>query len=186
MIKELIHILVSNSLQVAEEPIFDLVSGEKSNVYIDCKETTLTARGKRLVGEIIFDRISTLNVDAIGGLTLGADPIADAVSLISEIKGRPINAFVVRKEPKKHGRRRWLEGHLKDIKNVVIVDDVVTTGKSTIDAIKRAREEGLNIVKVIALVDRQEGGRENIQKEHVDFEAIITKQDLLEAFHQRK
>ncbi|MBI5197286.1 MAG: orotate phosphoribosyltransferase [Nitrospirae bacterium] len=185
MIEELIEILTLKSLQVAEEPIFELASGTKSHVYIDCKKTTLTARGQRLIGEILYERIAHLNVDAIGGLTLGADPIASAVALTSEFKGHPIDSFVVRKEPKKHGLRRFIEGSVEKGQKVVIVDDVVTTGQSTVDAITKARAEGLEIVKVIVLVDRQEGGREYIEKQGVSFDAIITKEDLLDAYHKR-
>ncbi|HKZ57268.1 MAG TPA: orotate phosphoribosyltransferase [Thermodesulfovibrionales bacterium] len=185
MLKELINILVSKSLQVAPEPIFKLASGTKSNTYIDCKKTTLTAKGSYLIGTIFFDRISHLNVDAIGGLTLGADPIALAVSQISYNKNHPINAFIVRKEPKGHGLKQEIEGDVRQGDNVIIVDDVITTGGSTIKAIQRAREFGLNIIKVIVLVDRQEGGKENILDQNVDLEAIMTKQDLLDEYYRR-
>lgn len=177
---DLINLLVQKSLKVADEPIFELVSGRKSNVYIDCKKTTLTAAGKVIIGNLIFDKIKDLNIDAIGGLTLGADPIANAVSYTSALKGQPINTFIVRKTAKGHGLKRVIEGDVREGDRVIIVDDVVTTGASTIEAIARAREFGLHIVKVIALVDRQEGGRENILKEGVDFEAIVTKEELLD------
>ena len=183
MVKKLIDILIANSLQINSEPVFKLASGIKSDTYIDCKKTTLTAEGAYLIGNIFFEKISNLNIDAIGGLTLGADSIAQAVAYTSYIKGCPINAFIVRKEPKEHGLKHSIEGNIKKGQRVVIVDDVVTTGQSTIKAIQRAREAGLQIIKVIVLVDRQEGGRKNIEDQNVEFEAIITKQDLKDACH---
>jgi len=185
MIEELVSILVSKSLKVADEPIFTLVSGKKSNVYIDCKKTTKNARGAYLIGNIVYNRIAHMDVDAIGGLTLGADPIADAVAYTSVLHGREINSFSVRKRAKEHGLRQRIEGDVYEGDRVVIVDDVVTTGASTIEAIEGARNWGLDVVSVIALVDREEGGRENIL-EFVDrFEAILTKQDLLDNYQRR-
>ena len=184
MMDELIDLLVQKSLKVADTPIFELASGKKSNVYIDCKKTTKNAKGAYLIGNILFERIAHLDVDAIGGLTLGADPIADAVAYTSVVQGKPVNSFSVRKKQKAHGLKKMIEGDVNTGDRVVIVDDVVTTGQSTIEAIESARAEGLHIVKVIALVDRQEGGRENILKYDVEFEAIITKQDLLNRYNR--
>lgn len=185
MLKELIGLLVSKSLQVAPSPVFKLASGKTSNVYIDCRKTTFNAKGKKLIGSLIFDRIQHLKIDAIGGLMLGAVPVADSVSQFSADKGKPINAFAVRAEPKEHGLKKVIEGDVNKGDRVVIVDDVATTGGSTITAIRAARDFGLDIIKVIVLVDRQEGGSENILKEGVDFEAIITKQDLLDEYNRR-
>lgn len=182
---ELVDLLVSKSLKVSDKPVYNLASGRKSDVYIDCKKTTQSAHGMVLIGNLIFSRISDLDVDAIGGLTLGADPIANAVSYTSRIKERDIDTFVVRKTAKEHGLKKTIEGDVKKGSKVVIVDDVVTTGQSTIDAIHKAKEFGLEIIKVIVLVDRQEGGKEEIQKECIDFESIITKQELLDAYHKR-
>ena len=185
MLKELIDLLLDKSLKVADEPIFELASGKKSNLYIDCRKTTKNARGAYLIGNIIYDKISKLDVDAIGGLTMGADPVADAVAYTSVLKGKLINSFSVRKKAKEHGLKRVIEGDVKNGDRVVIVDDVATTGQSTIEAIENARAGGLHVVKVIILVDRQEGGRENILKHNVDFEAILTKQDLLDEYYKR-
>lgn len=184
-LKELIDLLLDKSLKVADEPIFELASGKKSNLYIDCRKTTKNARGAYLIGNIIYDKISKLDVDAIGGLTMGADPVADAVAYTSVLKGKLINSFSVRKKAKEHGLKRVIEGDVKNGDRVVIVDDVATTGQSTIEAIENARAGGLHVVKVIILVDRQEGGRENILKHNVDFEAILTKQDLLDEYYKR-
>ena len=185
MLKELTDILLEKSLKVADEPIFELASGKRSNLYIDCRKTTKNARGAYLIGNIIYDKISNLDVDAIGGLTMGADPVADAVAYTSVLKGKLINAFSVRKKAKEHGLKRVIEGDVKNGDRVVIVDDVATTGQSTIEAIENARAGGLHVVKVIILVDRQEGGRENILKHDVDFEAILTKQDLLDEYYKK-
>ncbi len=185
MLKELTDIILDKSLKVADEPIFELASGKKSNLYIDCRKTTKNARGAYLIGNIIYDKISKLDVDAIGGLTMGADPVADAVAYTSVLKGKLINSFSVRKKAKEHGLKRVIEGDVKNGDRVVIVDDVATTGQSTIEAIENARAGGLHVVKVIILVDRQEGGRENIIKHNVDFEAILTKQDLLDEYYKR-
>ena len=185
MLKELTDLILEKSLKVADEPIFELASGKKSNLYIDCRKTTKNARGAYLIGNIIYDKISNLDVDAIGGLTMGADPVADAVAYTSVLKGKLINSFSVRKDAKKHGLKRVIEGDVKNGDMVVIVDDVATTGQSTIEAIENARAGGLHVVKVIILVDRQEGGRENILKHDVDYEAILTKQDLLDEYYKR-
>ena len=107
------------------------------------------------------------------------------MSQISYSKNHPINAFIVRKDPKEHGLKQAIEGDVKQGDNVIIVDDVITTGSSTIKAIQRAREFGLNIIKVIVLVDRQEGGKANILDQNVDLEAITTKQDLLDEYYRR-
>ena len=185
MLKELTELILEKSLKVADEPIFELASGKKSNLYIDCRKTTKNARGAYLIGNIIYDKISNLDVDAIGGLTMGADPVADAVAYTSVLKGKLINSFSVRKKAKEHGLKRVIEGDVKNGDRVVIVDDVATTGQSTIEAIENARAEGLHIVKVIILVDRQEGGRENILKHNVEFESVLTKQDLLDEYYKK-
>ena len=146
-----------------------LSSGKPSNFYIDCKQTTLMAEGHFLVGQLFFAMIQHLAPEtrAVGGLTMGADPLASATSLVSFIAGRPLHAFYVRKEPKAHGTQQWLEGHkaLRDDLPVVILEDVVTTGASTLRAVERARLGGLRVVHVLALVDRGEGGREAVEAE---------------------
>ncbi|BCB95377.1 orotate phosphoribosyltransferase [Dissulfurispira thermophila] len=182
----LIELIYKRAFKYSEDPVFKLTSGKMSNYYFNCKMVTLNPEGMYLIGNIIFDMIKDLYVKAIGGLTLGADPIADAVAYTSYLRERPIEAFVVRKNAKSHGTMQWIEGYVKAGDRVVIVDDVITTGKSTIEAITRTREAGLDIVKVIALVDRQEGGYENIMEElkdiRVDYklvEAIVTRDDVM-------
>jgi orotate phosphoribosyltransferase len=146
-----------------------LASGLKSNFYIDCKQAVLTAEGHFLVGAL-FHRIlseQAREVEAIGGVTMGADPLASAVSTVSFIAGRPLAAFYVRKEPKGHGTGQWLEGtkSLRPGMPVAILEDVVTTGGSALKAIARTREQGLKVAVILGLVDREEGGREVLEKE---------------------
>ena len=144
-----------------------LSSGRESDFYIDCKKTMLTAEGHYQVGELLFAAIRAHTPEAVGvgGLTMGADPLSSAVSLVSHQHGRPLDAFYVRKEPKGHGTGQWVEGlsAFPAGAKVAIVEDVITTGASTRRAIERARLEGLTPVGVYALVDREEGGREAIE-----------------------
>ncbi len=166
-------------MKVADEPIFKLSSGKLSRYYLDLKRVTLDPEGGFLVGNLLFEAIRPLNVSAVGGLTLGADPIAYATSLISYQKGEPIKPFVVRKEPKKHGTGRQIEGNLAEGERVIVVEDVVTTASSSLKAVKACREAGLEVVAVYAIVDRKEGGRENLEKEGVKLYSLFTIDDFL-------
>src|SRR5258706_8396178 len=140
-----------------------LSSGQKSNFYIDCKQVSLDAEGVTLIGELfhaVIDEVAPQAV-AVGGLTLGADPLATATSIASYLAGRARAAFIVRKEPKGHGTNQWVEStKLPADAPVVILEDVVTTGASTLKAIARARLAGLRVVHALGLVDRLDGGRE--------------------------
>jgi orotate phosphoribosyltransferase len=181
---ELIDILCHKSFKYSNEPSFRLVSGQLSRFYINCKPTTLSARGMYLAGHLIFDEIKDIEVSAVGGLTFGADPLAIATAFASEINAQPINAFSIRKIKKDHGIVRWIEGDVQPGQRVVIIDDVATTGGSTIQAIERARSEGLKVVKSVILVDRQEGGLDNIAK-HVDqVSRIINRDELIARWKQ--
>jgi orotate phosphoribosyltransferase len=182
MKKQLIELIIEKAFKYSKEPVFKLVSGRMSNYYFNCKAVSLYPEGMHLIGNIIFDLIKDMDIKGIGGLTLGADPIAYAVAYTAYLKGKPIEAFVVRKTPKPHGLMKWIEGNIKRGDRVVIVDDVITTGKSTIEAINRAKEEGLKIVKVIALIDRQEGGREAVEASGYKLDSIITKDEVMEQF----
>lgn len=159
-----------------------LASGRESDFYFDGKQTTLHPEGGYLTGKLFFHAIKDVDgVDGVGGLTLGADPIATATSMVSFLEGKPVPGFIIRKEPKGHGTGAWLEGrkNLKPGARVVIVEDVVTTGGSSMKAIRRAEEEGLKVLGVVTLVDREEGGRENIEKEGYWLKAIFTKSDII-------
>jgi len=159
-----------------------LSSGKTSNFYIDCKAVSLDAEGSFLIG-VLFRRVVEAiapTAGAVGGLTLGADPLATATSLASVMAGRPLHAFIVRKEPKGHGTGQWLEcaARLDRTRPVVVVEDVVTTGASTLRAVERTRASGLEVAGVVALVDRMEGGREAVTAE-VPLTALYTRQDFL-------
>ncbi|MBE9531770.1 MAG: orotate phosphoribosyltransferase [Proteobacteria bacterium] len=181
MREKLLKMIYEKSFRFDPDFGFQLASGTKSDVYIDVKKTVLSSDGMELVGRIVYEAIKELDIEGAGGLTLGADPIAYATALVSNMNGKALEAFVIRKETKKHGTMRWLEGNLTEGARVVIIDDVITTGGSTIKAIDRAKEAGLEVVLVLALVDREEGGRENIAEVcDAPFKAIFTKSDLLE------
>lgn len=142
---------------------FKLSSGGASDYYIDCRTTTLDAKGSRLVGEVFLEEIRSRGwkAQAIGGLTMGADPIVTAVSVVSG----ELNGFLVRKTEKAHGTGQRIEGFREKGARVVIVDDVCTTGASTVQAIEAAREFGFEIVGVMCLVEREEAkGRPNVEK----------------------
>jgi orotate phosphoribosyltransferase len=181
----LIELIIEKAFKYSEEPVFKLVSGKISKYYFNCKAVSLHPEGMYLIGNLIFNLIKDLHVKGIGGLTLGADPIAYAVSYTSYLKGNPIEAFIVRKTAKSHGTQLWIEGNVEKGDKVVIIDDVITTGKSTIEAINRAKEEGIDIVKVIAFIDRQEGGREAIQASGYELDSLITRDEVMTHYNKR-
>jgi len=182
---KLLELILKKAFKYSEEPIFKLVSGRMSNYYFNCKSVAFHPEGMYLIGNIIFDLIKGLNIKGIGGLTLGADPISYAVAYTSYLKGKPVEAFIVRKAPKSHGTMQFIEGNVKKGDKVVIVDDVITTGKSTIEAITRAKEAGLEIVKVLAFIDRQEGGREAIEALGYKFDSIITRDEVMDLYRHQ-
>jgi orotate phosphoribosyltransferase len=186
MKKELIRLLCEKSFRYTAEPTFKLVSGRMSRFYVNCKPTTLSPRGMFLVGNLVFEQVQGLNVRGVGGLTFGADPIAVAAAYTSELKKQPLQAFSIRKDRKDHGVIRWVEGDLEPGDRVAIIDDVATTGGSTIKAIERATSEGLVVVKAVILVDRQEGGVENIRRHVPDVSAIVTRDELVTHWKQIK
>ena len=182
---QLIELIIEKAFKYSKEPIFKLVSGRMSNYYFNCKAVTLHPEGMYIIGNLIFDLIEDTDVKGVGGLTLGADPIAYSIAYTSFLKKKPIEAFVVRKTAKSHGTVQWIEGNVNKGDRVVIVDDVITTGKSTIEAINRAKEEGLHIVKVIALIDRQEGGREAVAELGFKLDSIITREEVMDHFRKK-
>ena len=158
-----------------------LSSGRESDFYIDCKQTTLDAEGAVLCGRLFFEMLEKGEwPEAVGGITLGADPIVTAVSLTSALRNRPIPAFIIRKEPKKHGTAQWVEGtrNLRPGMRVAIIEDVVTTGASTLRAIERAEESGLVVSRVLAIVDRNEGGAGPIAEKGYRLEPMFLKEDV--------
>ncbi|MFZ2632258.1 MAG: orotate phosphoribosyltransferase [Desulfosalsimonadaceae bacterium] len=180
---ELIRLICEKSFQYSQEPVFKLASGKMSSFYVNCKPVTLSPRGMYLIGHLVFDAIRDMDVQGVGGLTFGADPIAMATSFVSEIKQHPVKAFSIRKTRKDHGIIKWIEGDLCSGDRVAIVEDVATTGGSTIKAIERAREEGLRVERIIVMIDRQEGGIDNIKALVPDVVSLITKDELLQVYN---
>lgn len=159
-----------------------LASGRESDFFIDCKQTALTAEGHALLGSLMFDALSQLGqVEAVAGVELGGCPLASAVSLVSFQKGSPIPALYVRKAQKDHGSKRMIEGDrsLRAGMRVAILEDVVTTGASTLKCVEVLRTAGLKIAGVIAIVDRLEGGREAIEAAGLELVSIATRTDFI-------
>lgn len=157
---------------------FRLASGKLSYYYCDGKMVTQDPEGLYLIAHLILPEIERLGIDAIGGVEVGAIPIASVVSYLSYTKGRPVRAFFVRKTRKEHGTQKVIEGALKSSDRVLVIDDVVTTGDSILQAIKAVEEKGCQILKVIVLVDRLEGAKEKLARRGYNFEAIFTRRDL--------
>ncbi len=181
MIRELLkQIVINQSLRLAppDQP-FILASGKKSTYYIDGKKTTCDPRGLFYFSLLLLERCRELNLDALGGPTLGADPIGGGVANLSFTTEQNLPCFMVRKEAKKHGTQNRVEGAEVKGKRVAVVDDVITTGGSAIKAIQTLRELDAEVVKVFALVDRQQGGREAFAEIGVDYDPIFSIDELL-------
>lgn len=182
--EELRQLLKTKSVKTGK---FTLASGKESDLYVDCRVTTLDSRGAVLVGRVLHDLLRQeeakrgLSIGALGGLTMGADPITLAVAMSSSLAGDapPVQAFVVRKEAKGHGRGKRIEGNFTTDQLVVVVDDVITTGGSTLKAIEAIEEAGGKIAFALILVDRDEGGREAIESAGYPVVAAFTRADLV-------
>ena len=157
------ELLKQHSLMFGE---FTLPSGKKSSFHFDSKRTTLLAEGAYLAAREVLATVrrNGIEADAIGGMTLGADPIVCPVAALSHLDGPPLRAFIVRKEVKEHGTTRQIEGDLDPASRVVVIDDVITTGGSTLKAIEAAEAAGHEVVAVLCIVDREQGGAEALSK----------------------
>ena len=177
---ELLQILLKKSIKTGH---FILASGKESDLYCDCRVTTLDARGANLIGEVGWELVKNEilsrfpEVKAIGGMTMGADPISLAIGMYSATD-KPLGIFTVRKEPKDHGRGKRIEGNFNAGEQVIVVDDVITTGGSTIKAIDAIEAEGGKVVAALVLVDREEGGREAIEGRGVPVYALYTRRSI--------
>ncbi len=162
---------------------FTLTSGKTSDFYIDGKQTTLAAEGAYLCGKLIFELIKDEgeNIQAVGGMTLGADPIVTAVSIASFLEKKPIPAFIVRKEAKGHGTGNYIEGlgNMVSGSHVALVEDVVTTGGTLLKVIERVEDAGFKVGLVVTIVERQEGGAEVLAKAGYPLKALFTREELL-------
>ncbi|TKD07299.1 orotate phosphoribosyltransferase [Polyangium fumosum] len=159
-----------------------LASGRESDFFIDCKQTALTAEGHFLLGALMFDALDGLpRCDAVAGVELGGCPLASAVSLTSFVRGRPLPALYVRKEAKDHGSKRLIEGDRALVPGmaVVMLEDVITTGGSTLKAVDKITAAGARVVGVVAIVDRLEGGAETIRAAGLPVVAICTRRDFI-------
>lgn len=157
---------------------FTLASGKKARYYLDGKQVTLDGEGARLVAEGILDLLADRMPDAVGGMAIGADPITAAVITMSAVRGTPIRGFMVRKESKGHGTNQYVEGPVKPGDAVVIVEDVVTTGGSSLKAIERVEAFGMKVSGVIAIIDRMEGGRQAFESRGYLLQSLLTIRDF--------
>lgn len=159
-----------------------LASGRESDFFVDCKQTVLRAEGHALVGEVMLEALGALRTAprAIAGVELGGCPLASAVSLVSFQRGAPLDAIYVRKQAKDHGSARPMEGdtNMADGTPVAVLEDVVTTGGSTLKAVEKLRERGLGVAGVVALVDRLEGGAEMLRAAGLDFVAVFSREEF--------
>jgi orotate phosphoribosyltransferase len=157
---------------------FTLASGKKAKYYLDGKQITLDSFGARLIAEGILELIGDELPAAVGGMAIGADPITAAVITMAGVQGKPLKGFLVRKEAKGHGTQKFVEGPVSSGDGVVIVEDVVTTGGSSLQAIERVESIGLKVVKVIAIIDRMEGGAQAFTDRGYSFASLLTIRDF--------
>lgn len=174
--KRLLELVKKDALIIGK---FILSSGKESNYYLDERMVTLSGEGAYLTAKVILDMLKDVEFDAIGGMTLAADPIIGAIIAIGYTDGRTINGFIVRKEPKGHGTGKQIEGPISEGLKVVIVDGTMTTGASILKSIEAVENKGCKIAKVITLIDRQEGGSEVLKDRGYDFATVFTRDDLL-------
>ena len=183
----LLELIKEKALKVGK---FVLSSGKESDYYLDERVVTLSSEGAYLTARIMLDMLKDVEIDSVGGMTLAADPIAGAIAAISysrfaeqrgknKTEGKPIDAFIVRKEPKGHGTGKLVEGPITKGLKVCIIDGTMTTGGSLLKAIEALENEGCQVAKVLVLIDRLEGGKEALQSKGYDVEAVFTRDDLL-------
>jgi orotate phosphoribosyltransferase len=180
--RRFLEILRATSFRSSPEPVFKLASGRVSKYYVDCKQALSHPEARALIADLIRARLEGESIDAIGGLEIGAYPIAASVSdAIHRETGASVRVFVVRKQPKSHGIRDLIAGDVGEGDRAIVVDDVVTEGGSTLKAIDALRKAGLIVDRAIVLVDREEaGGRANVESAGVRFEALCTLSELVE------
>ncbi len=160
-----------------------LTSGKKSDYYFDCKQTALHPEGGYLIAKLFLDMLKGSNVNGVGGMTLGADPLVSSVAVVSHLEHCPLPAFIIRKKSKGHGTNQYLEGMKNFPKGstVALLEDVVTTGGTLVTAAQRVRDAGLTIAAVLTVLDREEGGREKLAEAGLELKSIFTRSELLKA-----
>jgi orotate phosphoribosyltransferase len=181
--ERLLELLRERSVKRGE---FVLASGAKSSFYVDCRTTTTRAEGQFLIGQLGWELLksSGLHPEAVGGLTMGADPFAYAIAYTSWLAGEPIDAFSVRKQAKEHGTGKRIEGSFREGSRVVVIEDVITSGKSALEACAAVRAEGGEVLGVMALLDREAGGREKIEEAGYRVFSLFRISEVLEAAAQ--
>jgi len=162
---------------------FTLTSGRESDYYFDCKPTALHPQGAYLIGKILFQLIKNMNppVQGVGGMTLGADPLVSAVTVVSYLENYPLPGIIVRKKAKGHGTNQFLEGldNFQRGDQVCVLEDVITTGGSALKACRCIQEAGLKVKAIICILDREEGGRQQIQAQGYELYSVFTREELL-------
>ena len=177
VIRELIGLIESKALK---RGTFRLASGREASFYLDAKQVVLDAHGAMLVGRAILERLRSLGPlpAAVGGMSIGADPITSAVITMAGVEGVPLKGFMVRKEPKDHGTKKYVEGPVEPGQRVVIVEDVTTTGGSSLLAIDRVHEFGLIVERVVTVIDRLAGAKDAFAARGIPLESLVTIRDL--------
>ncbi len=161
---------------------FTLSSGAKSSYYINCKQVTLNATGALALGRLLLQQLPP-DISAVAGLTLGADPMVSAVSVVSAYEDRPLPGLIIRKKPKGHGTQAYIEGPaLPQGAKVIVLEDVVTTGGSALTAVERLLDAGYEVTQILALVDREQGGKELYQSKEIDFQALFSIQEVQQQY----
>ncbi|MBX6423534.1 orotate phosphoribosyltransferase [Thermosulfurimonas sp. F29] len=176
--REKLFRLLKERAYLFREEGFRLASGRVSRHYLDCKRVTLFSEALPLLGRLLWEEVREFEPEAVGGLTLGADPLVAAVCFAAGLEGYTLEGFIVRKEPKGHGTQRYIEGHVRPGMRAVILEDVVTTGGSALKACGRAEEFGLKVLAVVALVDREEGGAEALSERGFPLRSLFRLRDF--------
>lgn len=171
----LIELVRSLALQTGQ---FKLASGKMSNYYLDCRKVTLDSRGANLIADGMLELLGAELPDAVGGMAIGADPITAALITVAGRSGRPLKGFIVRKEAKQHGTGRDVEGPVQPGDTAYVVEDVVTTGGSSLAAIEKAEAFGLKILGILAVIDRLEGGQETLAARGYKLQTLLTIRDF--------
>lgn len=177
--------ILERAFLYSPENPFVLASGKESFYYLDCRKVTLYGPSFKLIGELFWREIKGLSVLGVAGMSIGADPIVCSILSSSEKESYPLEGLLIRKEPKKYGTQKQIEGNFRRGMPIVVVEDVVTTGSSLIKAISACEREDLQIQGVFALVDREEGGKEKIAALGYPFKAFFTLSEIISAFHQK-
>ncbi|PMP68876.1 MAG: orotate phosphoribosyltransferase [Thermodesulfobacterium geofontis] len=181
---EILKYLLERAFLYSPEKPFILSSGKESPYYLDCRKVTLYSPAFSLIGALFWQKIKYLGVEGVAGMSIGADPIVCAILSKANEENLPLEGLLIRKEPKKYGTQKQIEGNIKEEMSVVLVEDVVTTGGSVLKAAEILEKERVEIIKIFALIDREEGGRKNIEAKGYEFEAFFTLGEIIEKYQE--